>query len=606
MFQNFNDTSNPDQGRIRLPLLRAQLKSAGLDGFILSRADEFGGENIAPYAERLAWLTGFTGSAGSAVILEKSAAIFVDGRYTLQVEDQVAADLISPVAILSKTVSQWLMETLQGGEVIGFDPWLYTQSAVDKLRTACERKGATLVPCEHNPVDAIWIDQPTKPQNPILPHPLELAGIASEQKLQTIANGFANRAKATFITQGDSIAWLFNIRGNDVACAPLPLAFAIVKTDASAYLLTDLAKLPAETRAHLPGSVSVRPFEDLPQIIAELSGPDKPWLLDETIVPYAIKTMIEDAGSPIVKAPDPCLAPKAIKNAAELEGMRKAHHRDGLAMCQFLHWLDTMAPTDTLDEITATQALEDFRAASGCLKDISFDTIAGAGPNGAIVHYRVTEATNRKFEQNSLFLVDSGGQYPDGTTDITRTIAIGKPDAEMKDRFTRVLKGMIALTMAHFPKGTQGIQLDTLARQPLWEVGLDYAHGTGHGVGSYLCCHEGPQSISKRGGTPLEAGNVLSNEPGYYKTGAWGIRIENLVTVTDTKAVSGGELPMHGFETLTLCPIDQRLIDVNLLTKAEIDWLNDYHEQVFAELSAELPDEVRAWLAEATKPLHAA
>ena len=605
MFQEFSDTANPEQGRLRIPLLRDHLKTLGLDGFIMSRADEFGGEDMAPYAERLAWLTGFTGSAGSAVILEETAAIFVDGRYTLQVQDQVDTQLLTPVALLTKSVAQWLSETLKGGETIGFDPWLYTQSAVDRFRKICEEKGATLIACESNPVDAIWTDHPSRPQNPIVPHPMTLAGETSQDKLGKIAKSFATRAQATFITQGDSIAWLFNIRGSDVARAPLPLAFAIVCADGSAYLFTDLAKLPEETRAHLPEQVTVAPFEDLPATIASLSGPDKGWMLDETIVPYAIKTMIEEKASPIIKAADPCLKPKAVKNTAELEGMRKAHHRDGLAMCQFLHWLDTMAPTDTLDEIAATKALEEFRAATGCLKDISFDTIAGAGPNGAIVHYRVTEATNRKFDQNSLFLIDSGGQYPDGTTDITRTIAIGTPDAEMKDRFTRVLKGMIALTLARFPSNTKGIQLDTLARQPLWEVGLDYAHGTGHGVGSYLCCHEGPQSISKRGGAALEEGNVLSNEPGYYKTGAWGIRIENLITVTKAEELAGGELPMLGFETLTLCPIDQRLIDVSLLNEREIGWLNDYHEQVFAELSAELPEDVRAWLAQATKPIHA-
>ena len=606
MFQEFTDKVSPENGRLRLPLLRDYLKTIGLDGYIMSRADEFGGENMAPYAERLAWLTGFAGSAGSAVILEKKAAIFVDGRYTLQVQDQVDTSLLSPVSSMNKTVSAWLLEELDGGETIGFDPWLYTQSAVDAFKKACKEKGATLVPCSANPIDAIWMDHPSRPLNPIVPHPLSLAGEPSEQKIDKIAKSFASKAHATFITQGDSIAWLFNIRGSDVACAPLPLAFAIVTSDSSAYLLTDLAKLQDETRAHLPTNVTVAPFEELETIIARLSGADKLWMLDETIVPYAVKSMIEKAGSGIIKATDPCLRPKAVKNAAELAGMHKAHHRDGLAMCQFLHWIDTMAPTDTLDEISATKALEDFRASTGCLKDISFDTIAGAGPNGAIVHYRVTEATNRKFEQNSLFLVDSGGQYPDGTTDITRTVAIGTPTPEMKDRFTRVLKGMIALTLARFPEGTKGIQLDTLARQPLWEVGLDYAHGTGHGVGSYLCCHEGPQSISKRGGTALEAGNVLSNEPGYYKTDAWGIRIENLLAVTEAQPVDGGEMPMHSFETLTLCPIDLRLIDVTLLTRQEMNWLNDYHEQVFADLSADLPEDVRAWLAEATKPLHSA
>ncbi|SNY94359.1 Xaa-Pro aminopeptidase [Cohaesibacter sp. ES.047] len=604
MYQDFSDQACPDQGRVRIPMLREELQEQGLTGFIVPRADEYGGENLALYAERLAWLTGFTGSAGTAVILKSKAAIFIDGRYTLQVTDQVDTDLLEPVSVPQHTLAGWIKNNATKDDIIGFDPWLHTEAAVKRLEKACEKVGARLVAIEANPIDAIWTDQPDRPDEPITPHPLSLAGEPAEDKLAAITKTFRDEADATFITQGDSIAWLFNIRGADVPRAPLPLAFAILSADGRAWLLTNPDKLDASVRDHLPDNVIVKPQADLETIIKQDIGPEKTWQLDENLVPYAVKRMIEETKSAIIKAPDPCLMPKAAKNEAELTGMRTAHQRDGIALCQFFHWIDTMAPSGNLDEISAAKALEDFRAASGCLKDISFDTISGAGANGAIVHYRVTEATNRTFEQNSLYLVDSGAQYPDGTTDITRTVAIGTPNDEMKDRFTRVLKGMIGLSMALFPEGTTGAQLDTLARFHLWQAGLDYAHGTGHGVGSFLCVHEGPHRISSAGRTKLETGNILSNEPGYYKSGAWGIRIENLLILSEPKIPDGGEKAMHAFETLTLCPIDQRLIATELLTAEEKNWLNDYHQRVFAELSADLDEETRAWLAEATKPLH--
>ena len=604
MYQDFTNQACPDQGRVRIPMLREELQEQGLTGFIVPRADEYGGENLAPYAERLAWLTGFTGSAGTAVILKTKAAIFIDGRYTLQVVDQVDTGLLSPVQVPMSSVSDWIAENATEGDVIGFDPWLHTPQTIKRLKKACAKAGAKLVACETNPLDAIWTDQPDRPSEPVVLHPLNLAGKSSKEKLEAITKGLEGKADATFITQGDSIAWLFNIRGSDVPRAPLPLAFTILATDGRAWLLIDPAKLTGETLAHLPDTVIVRPQADLQAIINEEIGKGKTWQLDETLVPYAVKVMIEATDARIINATDPCLKPKAAKTEAELDGMRTAHQRDGVALCQFFHWLDQMAPSGSLDEIAAATALEEFRASTGCLTDISFDTISGAGPNGAIVHYRVTEATNRVFDQNSLYLVDSGAQYPDGTTDITRTVAIGTPTHEMKDRFTRVLKGMIDLSMVRFPEGTTGSQLDILARHHLWQAGLDFAHGTGHGVGSFLCVHEGPHRISPSGHTKLETGNVLSNEPGYYKSGEWGIRIENLLVVSEPQIPDGGEKALHSFETLTLCPIDQRLIAAELLTAEEKSWLNDYHQRVFAELSADLDEQTRSWLAEATKPLH--
>ncbi|SNZ09034.1 aminopeptidase P family protein [Cohaesibacter gelatinilyticus] len=604
MFQIFSDQASPDQGRVRLPLLREELQEQGLTGFILPRADEYGGENLADYAERLAWLTGFTGSAGTVIVLRNKAAIFIDGRYTLQVRDQVDTDLLTPVSFPETTPAQWLKENIKEGDVIGFDPWLHTAKHAEQLEQNCIKAKAKLEPVSKNPVDSIWSDQPARPSAPIVPQPFELTGRNAEDKIQLIADKIADKADATFITQADSVAWLLNIRGADVPRAPLPLAFAIVTKSAKAYLICEEKKLPRETCKLLPNNLTVVAPKELEQFFTGNEADAKSWLIDLTLTPQAVVSMLELSNAVLVEGSDPCLRLKSAKTPEELAGMRSAHLRDGAAMVRFLSWLDNVAPTGTVDEIQAAKQLEQCRTETGCLKDISFDTISGAGPNGAIVHYRVTETTNRRLEENSLYLVDSGGQYPDGTTDITRTIAIGEPDAEMRACFTRVLKGMIAISLARFPQGTTGAQLDTLARHALWQVGLDYAHGTGHGVGSYLCVHEGPQNISKRGSVPLEEGNILSNEPGYYKEGTWGIRIENLVAVQKAEVPKGGELAVHEFETLTLCPIDRRLVDTNLLGIEELNWLNDYHERVFAELSNDLEEDERLWLAEATKPLH--
>ncbi len=604
MFQIFSDQASPDQGRVRLPLLREELQEQGLTGFILPRADEYGGENLADYAERLAWLTGFTGSAGTVIVLRDKAAIFIDGRYTLQVRDQVDTDLLTPVSFPETTPAQWLKENIKEGDVIGFDPWLHTAKHAEQLEQNCIKAKAKLEPVSKNPVDSIWSDQPARPSAPIVPQPFELTGRNAEDKIQLIADKVADKADATFITQADSVAWLLNIRGADVPRAPLPLAFAIVTKSAKAYLICEEKKLPRETCKLLPNNLTVVAPKELEQFFTGNEADAKSWLIDLTLTPQAVVSMLELSNAVLVEGSDPCLRLKSAKTPEELAGMRSAHLRDGAAMVRFLSWLDNVAPTGTVDEIQAAKQLEQCRTETGCLKDISFDTISGAGPNGAIVHYRVTETTNRRLEENSLYLVDSGGQYPDGTTDITRTIAIGEPDAEMRACFTRVLKGMIAISLARFPQGTTGAQLDTLARHALWQVGLDYAHGTGHGVGSYLCVHEGPQNISKRGSVPLEEGNILSNEPGYYKEGTWGIRIENLVAVQKAEIPKGGELAVHEFETLTLCPIDRRLVDTNLLGIEELNWLNDYHERVFAELSNDLEEDERLWLAEATKPLH--
>lgn len=606
MFQTFSDQASPDQGRVRLPLLREELQEQGLTGFILPRADEYGGENLADYAERLAWLTGFTGSAGTVIVLRDKAAIFIDGRYTLQVRDQVDTDLLTPVSFPETSPAQWLKENIKEGDVIGFDPWLHTAKHAEQLEQSCIKAKAKLEPVSKNPIDSIWSDQPARPNAPIVPQPFELTGRNAEDKIQLIADKIADKADATFITQADSVAWLLNIRGADVPRAPLPLAFAIVTKSAKAYLICEEEKLPCETCKLLPNSLTVVAPRELEQFFATNEAGASSWLIDLNLVPQAVASMLELSNAKLVEGSDPCLRLKSAKTAEELAGMRSAHLRDGAAMVKFLSWLDKSTVGGSIDEIQAASQLEQFRAETGCLKDISFDTISGAGPNGAIVHYRVTETTNRKLEQNSLYLVDSGGQYPDGTTDITRTIAIGQPDEEMQACFTRVLKGMIAISRTRFPEGTTGAQLDTLARHALWQVGLDYAHGTGHGVGSYLCVHEGPQNISKRGSVPLEEGNILSNEPGYYKEGAWGIRIENLVAVQKAEIPKDGELAIHDFETLTLCPIDRRLIDTALLSNEELDWMNDYHERVFAELSSNLEEEERLWLAEATKPLHKA
>jgi Xaa-Pro aminopeptidase len=601
MYQSFDDTADPSVGAPRLALLRAELNRRGLAGFLVPRADEHQGEYVPPSAERLKWLTGFSGSAGAAVVLAERAAIFVDGRYTLQVRDQVDMTLYEQVHLHELPPSRWLPAAVKAGDAIGVDPWLHTIDGVRKLKAALEAAGASLRPVD-NLVDAIWHDRPAAPKGRVTIQPLDLAGEAVADKRARLAAAIAAKGAAlTVLTQPDSIAWLFNIRGADVPHTPLTLAFALVGATGKPRLFIDPDKLGPDERAHLAAEADLLPPAAFADALAAVPA-GTAVLVDPTWVAEAIGTALTAAGARLVEGDDPVTLMKAVKNGAELDGARAAHVRDGVAFARFLRWFDGASAGD-LDEIGVVTALEGFRRETGQLLDVSFDSIAGAGPNGAIVHYRVSRATNRRIDRDSVFLIDSGAQFRDGTTDITRTMAVGTPPDEIRDRFTRVLKGNIAIAAARFPVGTTGAQLDTLARMALWQAGLDYDHGTGHGVGSYLSVHEGPQRISKLGATPLQAGMILSNEPGYYKTGQYGLRIETLVIVTEATEIPGGDRPMHGFETITLAPIDRRLIVPALMTADEIAWLDAYHARVFAEIGPQLDDATRAWLQAATAPL---
>ncbi|HJQ59746.1 MAG TPA: aminopeptidase P family protein, partial [Vineibacter sp.] len=547
-----------------------------------------------------AWLTGFTGSAGTAIVLAETAAIFVDGRYTLQVRDQVDVALFEPQKYPETTPEAWLAKTLIKGARLGFDPWLHALADAERLDKACSKAGATLVPVDGNPIDAIWTDRPPPPLAPVLPHPLELAGESAESKRARIGALVAEQGTdAALLTQPDSIAWLLNIRGGDVPRTPFPLSFALLRKDATVDLFIDSRKLTAATRAHLGNGVALHPPETLGDALGRLGAAGaKIWLDPNSAPRWALDRL--GSSATIVRETDPVALPKACKNEVELQGVRAAHKRDGGAVTRYLAWLASAAASGTLDEIAASDQLQRFRAETGAIRDLSFDTISGAGANGAIVHYHATSRTARKLTPGELYLVDSGGQYRDGTTDITRTLAIGAPSPEMRDRFTRVLKGHIALAMAKFPVGTTGSQLDALARYHLWQVGLDYDHGTGHGVGAYLSVHEGPHRISKLpNSVALKPGMIVSNEPGYYKTGAYGIRIENLVAVREAH-IEGADRAYLEFETLTLAPIDLNCIDQALLTPSERTWLNAYHARVREEIGPTVDATTRAWLEAAT------
>lgn len=602
MFQNFEEANDPSVGGPRLSLLRQELKRRGLSGFLVPLADEFQGEYIPASARRLAWLTGFRGSAGLCVVLADEAAVFVDGRYTLQVREQVDLAHFTPKHLVDEPPHLWLKSVVKSGDRIGFDPWLTTSSEVSRFEAALAAAGASFVPVDGNPVDAIWTDQPQPPKGAVAIYPEELAGVSVADKLARIGQAIKDAgADATVVTRPDSIAWLFNIRGSDVPHTPEPLSFAIVGTNGRPSLFIDGDKLDNLTRAHIENCADVMAPSAFPAALEKLGGAV---LVDKAGAAFEIVRRIEAGGGRIVEGADPIVLPKARKNAAELGGTRAAHLRDGAAMVRFLCWFDREAPKGGLDEIAAAKALEGFRADTGLLKDLSFDTIAGVGPHAAIPHYRVSTATNLPIRPGDIFLVDSGAQYEDGTTDITRTMVVGTPTADMADRFTRVLKGHIALARARFPKGTTGTHLDILARQALWNAGLDFDHGTGHGVGIYLSVHEGPARISKANYVPLEPGMLLSNEPGYYKADAWGIRIENLIVVTEPEDIPGGERPMMGFETITVCPIDRRLIAPSLLTPDERAWIDGYHAMVRDKLLPLVPEgEPRAWLIAATQPI---
>ena len=592
MYQSFSTPSSPETGAPRLKALRAALANAGLDGFLIPRADAHRGENVAPCDERLAWLTGFTGSDGHCAVLPDIAGVFADGRYTLQVRKQIDLGVFTPLAIPEDTLAAWLISHLKSG-IVGYDPMLHSYDEITQLEGTLLPVGITLQQSA-NMVDAVWQDRPAAPEGKIVPHPMEFAGKSSEHKRMELAAklGEAGLA-ATILTLPDSIAWLLNIRGSDIANTPVPLAFAILHADARVTLFTNPSKSSPELARHLGPDVSICAPEDFGPTLKALQGKTG---VDRATAPIWVSQQL---ATPVWFA-DPCILPKACKNDAELSGTRQAHMRDAAAMCEFLAWVDSGISGRT--EIDIVTKLESFRRNTNALTDISFDTICGTGPNGAIVHYRVDEASNREIEQNTLLLVDSGGQYLDGTTDITRTIAIGTPDAEMIRRFTLVLKGMLALSMLRFPDGIAGSHIDTLARAPLWAEGLDYKHGTGHGVGSYLSVHEGPARISRLGTVPLQTGMILSNEPGYYREGAWGIRIENLIIVSPPTPV-GGEENMRSFETLTWVPIDSRLIDPSRLSVAERQWLNAYHAKVLDNVGPLVTAQTLDWLHSACAPI---
>ncbi len=585
----------------RFQTFGAELDKRGLEGFIISRADEFQGEYIPPSAQRLAWLTGFSGSAGMAIVHRDGSAIFVDGRYILAVREQVDDSLFKPHDRRDCPPDKWLKQ--QPKAKLGYDPWLHTPSQLVLLQRACDKVGGELVPCETNPIDAIWHDQPEPPVAPIVPHPLGYTGESSESKRERIAKTLAgNHVDAVILTAPDSIAWLLNMRGGDVPHAPLPHCFAILYADAKVDLFVNPRKIGPELLEHLGEAVRIQSPAVFKMVLDQLGEAKQSVQVDQKQAAIWIINRLKAARARLVKRYDPCALPKACKNEVEMAGARAAHLRDGIAVTRFLYWLSQHATTGTLDERQAAERLAQFRAETGMLHDLSFDTISAVGANAAMVHYQLTEQSHHTFQPGTLYLVDSGGQYLDGTTDVTRTIAIGTPTPEQRDRFTRVLKGHIGIASCRFPERTTGTQLDVLARHALWQVGLDYQHGTGHGVGSFLSVHEGPQHISKRkNNVALKPGMILSNEPGYYKEGDFGIRIENLILVTALVAIEGGETEMMGFEPLTLVPIDLNLVDPQLLDESEKTWLNDYHKRVFQEIGPALEEEARNWLAQATR-----
>ena len=604
MRQTFDEATDRSFGPKHVPLIRKAMADQGLDGFVVPHEDEHQNEYLPAANDRLAWATGFTGSAGAAVILKDKAAVFVDGRYTLQVRDQVDEAMFEIRDLVDGGVPAYLEAATAKGQAIGYDPRLHSPDALAHLRAAAAKAGAELRAVTLNPLDTAWGQaRPAQPAAPVVPHPITYAGETSISKRHRIGETLAARgAQAAVITAPASLAWLFNVRGGDVIRSPLPLGQAILNADGSARIFLDPAKITSDLPAWLGNEVRLEAPADLLQALADLRG--KAVLVDPGQSSAWYFEALGDAGANVVRGDDPCVLPRACKNAVEIEGTKRAHARDGAALTRFLHWVATEGQINPPDEIEAVTKLEGFRQESGLLKDLSFDTIAGAAANGAIVHYRPTERLNKRTEMGSLLLVDSGAQYLDGTTDVTRTVAIGEPTREMCERFTLVLKGHLALARVRFPVGTTGSALDVLARMALWAHGLDYDHGTGHGVGSYLGVHEGPHRIAKApNSVALRPGMIVSNEPGYYKEGAYGIRIETLQFVTEPAMIEGGDRPMLGFETLTLAPIDRRLVVKAMMTPEEIAQLSAYHARVLAIVGPQVPAEVAAWLKEACAPI---
>jgi Xaa-Pro aminopeptidase len=600
-FQSFEDRGERAESAPRVAALRAELAKRGLDGFIVPRSDRFQNEYVPPSDERLAWLTGFTGSAGAAIVLADRAVIFVDGRYQVQVREEVDGAVFTVEHLVERPPTLWIETNLPADAKLGYSPWLHTVDGTERLAKAAAAAHAVLVPVEDNPIDAIWVDRPQPPLGAVEPHDLRYAGEDAKTKILRVRADMQKLAADTLvISDPQAVSWLFNIRGSDVPHTPVVLAFALLPKEGRPALYVDLRKLGNEMRASLQDIAEVRPNAAFERDLAELGKERRALRLDPSACAEAIARLVVENGGTIVRGSDPVTPLKAVKNATEIAGARAAQQRDGAAVIRFLAWFDREAPRGTLTEIDAVEALESFRRDTGLLKDVSFPSISGAGPNGAIVHYRVTRRSNRHIAPGDLFLIDSGGQYEDGTTDITRTVAVGQPTADMRKNFTLVLKGHIAVARAIFPDGTTGAQLDTLARQYLWRAGLDFDHGTGHGVGSYLSVHEGPARISKLGSYPLKRGMILSNEPGYYRTGEYGIRIENLILVTEAAPVADAEKPLNAFETLTFAPIDTKLIDQTLLTEDEASWINTYHSRVRDAVAPALDLETRAWLFGAT------
>src|SRR6266849_385316 len=596
-FQTFEEPEGGVALTARLAAFREELARRKLTGFVIPRADQQQNEYVAPSEERLAWLTGFTGSAGLAIVLMQEAAVFVDGRYTLQAAKQVDRKAWSVEPLVDPSPEKWLAKHLVAGDRLGFDPWLHTSAAAERLAAACAKAGAELIAVDSNPLDSVWTERPPPPLGPVSVHGTQFSGEAETDKLRRIRLEIAKLGvDALVLSDSHAVAWTFNIRGADVSHTPLPLSYALVPKDGRPTVFVDHRKLSNSARDHLEQTADVEEPDALTPRLTELAHRGASIALDSATAADALSRLIVTAGG------KPVSLLKAVKNATEIEGTRTAHRRDAVALTRFLAWIDREAPTGALTEIDTVEALETFRRDTGALKDVSFPTIAGTGPNGAIVHYRVTRKTNRRISPGDLLLVDSGAQYEDGTTDVTRTIAVGEPTPEMRDRFTRVLRGHIAIACAVFPDGTTGAQIDTLARQFLWQAGVDFDHGTGHGVGSYLSVHEGPARISKLGTTALRRGMILSNEPGYYKTDAYGIRIENLELVVAAD-IAGAEKTINAFETLTLAPIDRRLINLNMLSGKELSWLNDYHARVRHEVRPHVDEATKVWLDAATEPL---
>ncbi len=601
MFQTFQSTTRPDQGGPRLAALRQVMAQAGLDGYLIPRADAHQGEYVAPHDDRLAWLTGFTGSAGFCIALPQIAGVFIDGRYRLQVKLQVALDQFTPVPWPDTKPGGWLREQLPGGGTVGYDPWLHTRDELDKLEESLAGSGISLRP-SGNLVDMIWPDQPAPPVGRVSVHPDTLAGESPQAKRGRLADTLRKESQRTAVlTLPDSLCWLLNIRGEDVPRNPVVHGFALLHDDASLTLFIDPAKLDAHVRAHLGPDVRLLTLADFEPALKATQGPVR---VDRATAPAWVSDTITGAGGEVSWGEDPCILPKARKTAAEIAATTEAHLRDGAAMVEFLAWLDAKAPSGGLTEISVVQALEGFRRAGNELREISFDTICGSGPNAAIMHYRVTEETNRPVRAGELLLVDSGGQYVDGTTDITRTVAIGDPTDEQCSCFTKVLQGMIAISRARWPKGLAGRDLDSLARYNLWLAGLDYDHGTGHGVGVYLSVHEGPQRISRLSEVSLDPGLMLSIERGFFGDGSFGIRFVYLVVVREAPTLDGADArAMLAFDTLTYVPIDRRLIAVGALSQGERDWLNQYHGDVMDRIAPRLSAPALTWLAAATAAL---